>query len=68
MNMKNLKKYNEYKSSLSVEKEYSEAYLDTLLQFISDEEAHGQDVDMFIWPTTRAKVIHFFKEELKKGK
>jgi len=66
--MKYLKNFNENKSSLSTDKEYSEADLDKLLQFISDEEAHGQDVDMFIWPTTRAKVLHFFKEELKKGK
>ncbi len=63
--MKHLKKFNE---SLSTDKEYSEADLDKLLQFISDEESHGQEVDMFIYPTTRAKVIHFFKEELKKGK
>ncbi len=42
--MKYLKNFNENKSSLSTDKEYSEADLDKLLQFISDEEAHGQDV------------------------
>lgn len=46
--MKYLKNFNENKSSLSTDKEYSEADLDKLLQFISDEEAHGQDVGYLV--------------------
>lgn len=44
-----------------IEKKYTEADLDRLLQFVVDE-AHGQSPNMLIWETTRAKVLHFFKE------
>jgi len=48
-----------------IEKKYTEADLDRLLQFVIDEEAHGQSPNMLIWDTTRAKVLHFFKEYVK---
>jgi len=60
--MKYLKNFNENKSSLSTDKEYSEADLDKLLQFISDEEAHGQDVDMLFGQLLERKCYTFSKK------
>lgn len=50
----------------NTEKKYTDADLDKLLKFVTEEDKHGQSADMFIWETTRAKVIHFFKEEINK--